>query len=88
VDPTLIFPALTGAISVLFWALMKEKDRQIADLKAENAKLEAKVEKMTDVLGQNTEALSQNATSQEAVVTMLRDLLGETSPSSSGRPPR
>ena len=72
----------------MFWALIKEKDRQIAKLEADVAGLEAKLEKATDVLGRNTDALAQNAASQEAVVRMLGDLLGETSPPSNATPRR
>ena len=79
-------PLIGAAISALFWQLVKEKDRQIAKLEADNAALESKVEKMSDVLGKNTDALAQSATAQEAVVAMLRDLLGETSTTSSGTP--
>ena len=80
--------AAISAISALFWQLMKAKDEQITALKADNTELKAEITKLNDVVRRNTDALAQNATSQEAVVTMLTDLLGPASPTSKPTAPR
>jgi cell division protein FtsB len=80
--------AAISAISALFWQLMKAKDDRIAELKAENVALEAKIDKLNDVVLRNTSALESNATAQTSVVTMLTDLLGPPSTSSTPRASR
>jgi cell division protein FtsB len=74
--------AAISAISALFWQLMKAKDEQITALKADNAALKDEVRKLNDVVVRNTAALESNATAQTSVVTMLQDLLGPPSTSS------
>lgn len=96
-DPTLIFPVLTGAISVLFWALIREKDARIAELEKDKTEMrtryegelderDAKIETLNDQLGKNSDALDQVAATQEQVAGLLASLL--TSPPSSGGPRR
>ena len=70
-DPALIFPALTAAISVLFWQLMKEKDRQIERLEDENKEKEAKIEKLNDIVTKNTDSLTDTATALNTVAGIL-----------------
>ena len=84
-DATLIFPALTGAISVLFWALIKEKDRRIEALEKDNEALERKVETLNDQLGKNSESLDRVAATQEQVAGLLASLISTPPPAG---PPR
>lgn len=71
-DPALIFPALTAAISVLFWQLMKEKDRQIARLEANETALEAKIDQLNDIVTKNTDSLTDTATALNTVAGILQ----------------
>lgn len=84
----IIAPLVGTAIAAMFWTLIKTKDEQIRDLKDEKADLVAKVEKLQNVVSKNTDALGRNAESQEALVVMLRDLLGDPLPNSIEKRPR
>lgn len=75
----LIAPMIAAAISALFWALIRDKDKQIADQNTRIAKLEAEVTKLNDIIDRNTSALTTSALSQEQVVKMLGDLLDDPS---------
>lgn len=74
-DPALVFPALTAAISALFWLYVRELQAQNRAKDERIRTLEEKVEKQADVIQRNTEALGKNAQSQEQIVAMLRTVL-------------
>jgi hypothetical protein len=67
-----LISAATSAISVLFFALMREKDRQITKLETDNGKLEAKVEQLNNTLGRNTDALEKSNTNTQVIIELLR----------------
>lgn len=74
-EPTVILALIsagTSAISVLFYALMREKDRQITKLETENVKLEEKVDKLNNVVGLNTTALEESNTNTRVIIELLR----------------
>ena len=70
----LIIPLVSGAISALFWALMKEKDRQIVRLETQVSTLETKIEQANGILGQNTSALEKSNEND----ILLADLIEQT----------
>lgn len=62
---TLIIPLVSAAISALFWALMREKDRQITDKDKRIETLEGKVEALQNVVTKNTDSLDRVAQAME-----------------------
>lgn len=67
-----LIPVVSGAISALFWALMKEKDRSILHIQEtlrkseekwekERSDLLAKVDSLQNIIGRNTDILERVA---------------------------
>lgn len=69
-----LISAASTAISALFWALMKEKDRQITRLEADNEGLEKKVDALNNIVGQNTTALEKSNTNTQVVIELIRHM--------------
>lgn len=67
---------------------ISDRDKQLSEEKQRVAELEAKLDRAQDILGKNTEALAENAKSQQDVVAMLSDLFGETASQRSSTHPR
>lgn len=71
---TSLISVASTAISALFWQLMREKDRQITDLKTDNGKLEDKVDALNNIVGQNTTALEKSNTNTQVVIELIRHM--------------
>jgi hypothetical protein len=65
---------------------LKDRDGQIADLKAENGALEAKVDGLNQIVAKNTDALEVVGETQQAVAQLMGQLMASTSPPSPTAP--
>ena len=56
--------------------LLTDRESRIEELRSDLSIAVGEVRSLNSIIGRNTDALTQNAQSQEQMVAMLRDLLG------------
>ncbi len=70
-----VFTALTGAISSLFWLYVRELQRQIGSITEERDRLRLEKDDLADTIRKNNESITKISDSQQTLVNMVQQIV-------------